>query len=147
MSFISLKNHDDLKKVFSSEQEVNAAYSEQQPKRLRMQVMAYVACYLFWISVHAQRELWAMSKSSIKKADSVDFNIELFGTLDFVLFLSYAFAQFTIGSAGDNFNKKWVLAISFLVQAAVMAVLAMGGAAKVTSHSFYVGCFVILGYS
>lgn len=87
-----------------------------------------------------------MSKSSIKKQNA-DFDIELFGTLDFSMFLCYSMAQFFSGSIGDNFNKKWVLIISYFIQAIVFALLAVAGAKQITSQFYFISCFVVLGFS
>lgn len=87
-----------------------------------------------------------MSKSSIKKTNP-DFDIELFGTLDFAMFLCYSVAQFLSGSVGDNFNKKWVLVISYLIQAAMFALLAVAGVYQIKSHPYFLSCFILLGLS
>ena len=75
-----------------------------------------------------------MSKTSIKKQDIEGLNIKFFGTLDFVLFLTYSMAQFFSGSVGDNFHKKFVLILSYLIQAAMFFALGIAGYHKSSSQ-------------
>ena len=59
-----------------------------------------------------------MSKKAIHQNDPEAKNgmtMGFFGTLETCLFFSYSIFQFCSGSIGDNFNKKTVLVISFII--------------------------------
>ena len=84
-------------------------------------------CYFSWVAVHAQREFWAMSKKTIKQADT-SLPTSFFGTIDTGLFLTYALCQFGTGLIGDRFHKRSVLTISYAIQAVFFFVMAIAGA-------------------
>lgn len=102
---------------------------------------------MFWICVNTQRQFWAMSKSSMKQENPDFFNISLFGNLDFCQFLCYSMTQIFTGSLGDFLNKKYLVAASFFIQAVVLGLLAYAGAMELTSHAYFIACFVFLGIS
>ena len=72
----------------------------------------FFLCYLTWMTVHIQREFWAMSKKSIA-IERPETTARFFGAIDTSLFFSYGMAQFFTGSIGDMFNKAKVLTVSF----------------------------------
>ena len=83
-----------------------------------LQIMGYALSYYFWVTVHIQREFWAMSKKAIHQNDpdsKTGMTMGFFGTLETSLFFSYSIFQFCSGSLGDNFNKKKVLSISYVI--------------------------------
>ena len=83
-------------------------------------------CYFSWVAVHAQREFWAMSKKTIKQADST-LKTSFFGTIDTGLFLTYALCQFGTGLIGDRFHKRSVLSISYAIQSVLFFLMAVAG--------------------
>ena len=50
-----------------------------------------------------------------------------FGSIDTALFISYGIAQFGTGTIGDIFKKRYVLTISFTIQALLFAAVAWTG--------------------
>ena len=67
-----------------------------------------------------------MSKKTIKDDDPV-ISMSFFGTIDTGLFLTYAICQFVSGIIGDNFNKRKVLSISYMIQATLFFVVGLIG--------------------
>ena len=102
-------------------------YSEQKGTRIKYQIATYVLAYYFWVTVHIQREFWAMSKTAIQKQEIPNMTVGFFGTLDSCLFLTYSLFQFVSGSLGDNFDKKMVLSVSYIMQAICFMFLGMAG--------------------
>jgi len=86
-----------------------------------------------------------MAKTALQHLKLEGLDLSFFGTLDFCMFFFYALAQFATGSLGDHFDKRWVLAISYSVQAVMFVMLAIAGACEFTSHSYYIFCFVVAG--
>ena len=83
-------------------------------------------CYISWVFVHMQREFWAMSKEVIKE-ENPGLPTTFFGYINTSLFLTYALCQMGTGAIGDCFPKRYVLTISFLLQALLfMSVGIMG---------------------
>jgi len=74
-------------------------------------------------------------------------NVAFFGTLDTSLFLTYSLFQFLSGSIGDNFDKKRVLSGSYLMQALCFLALFFAGVYQMTSHFYFLVCFVLIGLS
>lgn len=76
--------------------------SEIIKSTIKYQVGMFMLCYMTWVTVHIQREFWAMSKKNIKVAHP-DLSKTFFGAIDTSLFFTYALAQFFTGAIGDMF--------------------------------------------
>ena len=74
-------------------------------------------------------------------------SMTFFGSLDTSLFFSYSIFQFCSGSIGDNFNKKKILTISFLIQAVSFFALGQAGAHTITNHFYFYAWFILIGLS
>lgn len=81
---------------------------------LKYQVGMFALCYVSWVTVHIQREFWAMSKKNIK-VDHPELTKTFFGAIDTSLFFTYALAQFFTGAIGDMYAKRKVLSLSFAI--------------------------------
>ena len=95
--------------------DLHQTYVDQKSRRLMLQVSSYALSYFFWVTVHMQREFWAMSKKAMKQSEAPGMTMAFFGSLDTSLFFSYSIFQFCSGSIGDNFDKKKILTGSFLI--------------------------------
>ena len=84
------------------------------------QIGMFTLCYVSWVFVHMQREFWAMSKEVIMEQNPT-LHKTYFGWINTSLFLTYALCQLFTGAIGDAFPKKYVLAISFTLQALLFA--------------------------
>jgi sugar phosphate permease len=69
---------------------------------LKYQIGMFLLCYFSWVTVHIQREFWAMSKKTIKHQHP-DLTKTFFGAIDTSLFFTYALAQFFTGQIGDMY--------------------------------------------
>lgn len=67
-----------------------------------------------------------MSKKTIKE-DVPSLKLSFFGTIDTGLFLTYALCQFATGILGDTFNKRKILALSYLIQAVLFCCMGLAG--------------------
>ena len=103
-----------------------AADGPESPRARAYLTGMFVLCYFSWVAVHAQREFWAMTKKTIKE-DVPGIKTSFFGTIDTGLFLTYALAQFGTGMIGDHVNKRWVLAISYAIQAVLFGFMGLAG--------------------
>ena len=117
-------------------------YNEQKSKRVKLQIETFFMAYMFWMTVHMQREFWAMSK---KAMISSDMNLAFFGSLDTALFMSYSIFQFFNGSIGDIFDKRMVLASSYLIQAFCFFMVGLAGSYHWQSSLYFHFFFVIIG--
>lgn len=57
----------------------------------KYQVGMFFLCYVAWVTVHIQREFWAMSKKQIK-VEQPHLTKTFFGAIDTSLFFTYALA-------------------------------------------------------
>ena len=69
------------------------------------------------------------------------------GSLDTSLFLSYSITQFFSGSVGDQFDKRYVIAYSFIVQAAGYSLLSLAAYYEIYNKFYFYFCFVMIGLS
>jgi len=105
-------------------------------KRMRLYLVGmFVLCYFSWVAVHAQREFWAMSKKTIKQ-DVPSLSNSFFGTIDTGLFLTYAVCQFATGVIGDSFNKRHVLAVSYVIQSGLFMLFGLAGFSAYNRSTF-----------
>jgi sugar phosphate permease len=96
------------------------------------------------MTVHIQREFWAMSKKSIKK-EHYDATPTFFGAIDTSLFLTYGIAQFLTGAIGDAFNKRKVLTITFTIQAILFSFVGFAGTYDFYSLGYFCSVFAMIG--
>mmetsp|Transcript_28597 Transcript_28597/g.35413 ORF Transcript_28597/g.35413 Transcript_28597/m.35413 type:complete len:233 (+) Transcript_28597:52-750(+) len=95
-------------------------------KLLLYQIAMFFLCYLMWVAVHVQREFWAMSKEVII-GKNPELPTTFFGWLNMSLYLSYAVFMFFTGTLGDAYSRKYVLALSFGVQAVFFVIIGYMG--------------------
>jgi sugar phosphate permease len=95
-------------------------------KKNMYQIGMFSLCYMSWVFVHMQREFWAMSKEVILEENPA-LPKTYFGWINTSLFLTYALCQMFTGAIGDAFAKKYVLAISFTLQAVLFVVVGLVG--------------------
>ena len=67
-----------------------------------------------------------MSKKTIKE-DVPSIKSSFFGMIDTGLFLTYAICQFGTGMIGDHVNKRFVLAVSYVIQAVFFGLMGLAG--------------------
>lgn len=70
---------------------------------IKYQIGMFLLCYMTWVTVHIQREFWAMSKKNIKISHP-ELTKTFFGAIDTSLFFTYALAQFFTGAIGDMYS-------------------------------------------
>ena len=61
-------------------------YRKQERQRLKLQAVNFALAYLFWVTVHIQRQYWSMSKTTAASWMSVQF----LGQLDSIMFFCYS---------------------------------------------------------
>lgn len=113
-------------------------------------MLTFFLAYYFWVTVHMQREFWAMSKKAIRQENQGsddEMSLSFLGTLDTCLFFSYSLFQFMSGSIGDNFNKRLVLIVSYIIQGLAFSVLGIAGTYESRQGWQYIICFTIIGLS
>ena len=69
------------------------------------------------------------------------------GSLDTALFLSYSVTQFFTGTIGDSFDKRYVIAIAYFIQAIGYILLSMAAHYQIYNEAYWYICFIIIGIS
>ena len=100
-------------------------------------------CYIAWVFVHMQREFWAMSKEVIMESNP-ELPKTFFGWINTSLFQTYAICQLGTGAIGDSFPKRYVLAISFVLQAILFSGVGFAGLKNETTMEDKLILFCIL---
>ena len=111
---------DDEQVVVPGVLDLKNKYVEQRNRRICKQVLAFALAYSFWITVHVQREFWAMTKKVLNDEQIMKEEVMsrgFLGSLDTALFFSYSITQFFYGSVGDSYDKRWVIGIAYFIQA------------------------------
>lgn len=52
MTYMRYKNKFDPKNEYNTQEELDAAYKEQNAKRVKFQIATYALSYLFWSFIH-----------------------------------------------------------------------------------------------
>ena len=117
--------------------------SERKRSPFWYQVGMFLMCYIAWVGVHMQREFWAMSKDVILE-ENPNLGTTYFGCLNTSLFMSYAMFQFGTGALGDTVPKKYVLGVSFTVQACIFIIIGILGMKYSETMASHLGIFCFL---
>jgi sugar phosphate permease len=126
--------------------ETKTENASQRPTNilLKYQIGMFCLCYFAWVTVHIQREFWAMSKKNIK-VQHPELTKTFFGAIDTSLFFTYALAQFFTGAIGDMYPQRLVLSISFTIQAVLFFFVGVGGSYEIFHLWWFGSLFALIG--